>query len=66
VEDFSTTKFLAFYTLFFLLPLSVLVRRLFNIEKEGRRTADALEKIAKSLEAKPLKLDDVIDLDQTL
>jgi predicted transcriptional regulator len=60
------TKFLAYYAIFFLFPLGLLLTRLWNIEKQNRRTADALEKIAKSLEAKPLKLDEVIDLEDRL
>jgi hypothetical protein len=58
--------FLSYYLMFFFLPLVFLINRLWSIEKQNRRAADALEKIAKSLEAKPLKLDDVVELDQRL
>jgi exonuclease VII small subunit len=47
-------------------PFVWFLNRLWNLEKQNRRTADALERIAKSLEAKPLKLDDVVELDQRL
>lgn len=66
MDDIGTTKLLAFYTLFFLPPLALLLNRLWCIEKQSRRTADALEQIARRLDAKPLKLDDVIGSDQTL
>lgn len=66
MEDIQFTRFLAYYVIFFLSPLGLLLTRLWYIERQGRRAADALEKIAKSLEAKPLLLDDIVDRDQRL
>ncbi len=62
----DTSMFLSLYVLLFLAPLGFVVGRLYVIGQQARRTADALERIAKCLETKPLKLDDVVDLEQRL
>ena len=66
MDDMSALKFFIYYLILFFVPFVWFLNRLCSLEKQNRRTADALERIAKSLEAKPLKLDDVVELDQTL
>jgi hypothetical protein len=49
-----------------IIPATLIAHYLLRMEKLHLRTVNALERIAISLEAKPLKLEDVVDLDQRL